>query len=139
MLPNAFIGKSKKPTTSELTEAIGASKVFWDELVAKATKELEIDNSEWNSYSPKAGWALRLKHKKRNMLYLSPFPGSFCVTFILGDKAIKAARAAGLPARAIKLIDEAKRYPEGTAIRIEVKKAKDLELIVQLATFKMEN
>jgi hypothetical protein len=34
--------------------------------------------------------------------------------FILGEKAVRAARECGLPARAIQALDQAERYHEGT-------------------------
>jgi hypothetical protein len=95
--------------------------------------------SEWNSYSPKAGWALRLKVKKRNIVYLAPCAGHFRVAFILGDKAVAAARQGNLAKSTLKLIDEAPRYPEGTGVRLMVKAAKDLAAIKKLALIKMAN
>jgi hypothetical protein len=139
MLENAFIGKLKKPTSADVSAVLGPSKALWDDLVADVKDVCKIDGKEWKSYSPKAGWSLRLIRKKRNILYLAPSHGCFRVSFVLGDKAIKAARTSGLPARAIKIIDNAKRYPEGTAIRIDVKNSKDVDLIKQLAVIKAEN
>ena len=139
MLENAFIGRSKKPTAADVSTALGPSSPLWDNLVESVKKECRIDGQEWKTYSPKVGWSLRLMRKKRNILYLAPSHGCFRVSLILGDKAIKVARSSDLPARAIKIIDKAKRYPEGTAIRIDVKSLKDVDLIKQLAVIKVEN
>ena len=92
---------------------------------------------EWNSYSPKAGWSLRLKSKKRNIVHLGPCPGAFRVAFVLGDKAVAAARQGALPRRVIKILDAAPRYPEGTGIRLEIKTAKDIAIVEQLAALKL--
>ena len=59
--------------------------------------------------------------------------------FILGDKAVTAARKSKLPPDVLKIIDEAKRYAEGTAVRIEVHAAKDVNLVKTLAKIKAEN
>ncbi len=139
MLPNAFIGQAKKPTEDELSEALGGAKGLWDQLVAELAVEYGADIQEWNSYSPKAGWSLRLKHKKRNIVYLSPCRGSFRVALILGDKAVKAARQSGLPQRVIRIIKEAPRYPEGTGVRMDVKGPKDIAIVKKLANIKLEN
>ncbi len=139
MATNAFIGKLAKPTEAQLAATLGASKKLWDALVAGLSEELELDGQEWNSYSPKTGWALRLKRKKRNIIYLAPLRGSFRVALILGDKAIKAARQSGLPKPVLKMIAEAKRYPEGTAIRIQVSDEKDIGIIKALAAIKVQN
>jgi hypothetical protein len=137
MLPNAFIDKPKKPTAAELTAALGAAKALWDGLLAGLADELKLTVQEWNSYSPKAGWSLRLKLKARNIVYLTPCQGCFHVSFVLGDKAVAAARQSGLPQSVIKIINEAKRYAEGTGIRLEMKKPKDIEIVKQLAAIKL--
>jgi len=139
MLPNAFIGKVKRPSESELAAEMGSRKNLWDELAAIMEEELGLDTQEWNSYSPKAGWSLRWKRKERNIVYLSPHHGCFTASFALGEKALQAARAQGLPAPALKIIKEAKKYAEGTAVRITVKTAKDIEIVKKLAMAKLEN
>ena len=137
MLPNAFIDKPKKPTAAELTAALGPSKTLWDQLLAGLADEHNLTVQEWNSYSRKAGWSMRLKLKDRNILYLTPCQGCFFVSFALGDKAVQAARQSGLPQSVIKIIDEAKRYVEGTGVRIEMKKPKDIEIAKKLAAIKL--
>jgi hypothetical protein len=138
-LTNAFIGKLKQPTDDELTEALGPAQAIWNQLLDELADQYNLVVQEWNSYSPKAGWAMRLKLKKRNIVYLSPCQGCFLVSFALGDKAIQAARKSKLPKRVIKIIDEAKRYAEGTAIRLEVKKPKDIDIVKQLTGIKLDN
>jgi len=137
MLPNAFIGKREPPTADELTAALGPARVHWDQLLARLAAELNLVVEEWNSSSPKYGWALRLKMKKRNILYLGPCRGSFRVAFVLGDRAVEAARHGTLPRKVVKLVEEGKRYPEGTAVRIEAVGAKDIAAIVKLAAIKL--
>ena len=80
-----------------------------------------------------------MKHKQRVIVYLSPCRGCFRASFALGDKAVRAARQSGLPAGAVKIIDQAKRYAEGTAVRIEVKAAEDLAVVEKLAAIKLAN
>jgi hypothetical protein len=132
MPPNAFIGKREKPTDAELAAALGPTQALWDQLLA----DLALD-PEWNAYSPKAGWALRLKRAKRNIVYLSPCAGSFMASFALGDRAVEAARKSGLPRPVIQIIDEAKRYAEGTAVRIHVVKPADVAIVSKLAALKL--
>ena len=101
--------------------------------------ECSIVVQEWNSSSPKYGWALRLKVKKRNIVYLAPCRGAFRVAFVLGDKAVEAVRQSSIPRKVAKLVAEGKRYPEGTAVHIDVNGAKDLAAIVQLASIKLQH
>ena len=139
MLPNAFIGKPHPPTDDELAGALGPAKVIWNQLLTGLAAEHKLTVQEWNSYSPKAGWSLRLKHKKRNIVYFGPCKGAFRVAFVLGDKAVAAARKSGLPQSVTRTLDEAKRYPEGTAIRFEPVKSKDIKPILTLAEIKLAN
>ncbi len=131
-MENAFIGRETEPAEADLEAVLGSSKRLWDELVAGQI-------GEWNSYSLKAGWALRLKQKKRNIVYLGPRQGGFVATFVLGGKAMGVARESGFSARVTKLLDEAKKYPEGTAVRIEVKKAADVAVVRKLMAIKIAN
>jgi hypothetical protein len=137
-LPNAFIGKAGKPTTKEVSAALGASAKVWERLVDELADH-GADVQEWKSYSPKYGWSLRLKLKKRTIVYLSPSNGCFRVMFILGDKAVKAARQSKFPKSVAKAIADAPRYPEGTGVRLVVKSAKDLPAIFMLAEVKLAN
>ena len=139
MLANAFAGHAKRPTEPELASVLGDADVLWHGLVSELKRDLKLDAEEWNSSSIKAGWALRLQSKKRNIVYLGPRTGFFLASFALGDKAIAAARKSKLSPRVLKIIDEAKRYPEGTAVRIEVRNAKDAEVVKALAKIKLEN
>lgn len=95
--------------------------------------------TEWHSYSRKAGWSLRLKHRERNIVYLSPEKGGFLAAFALGDKAIAAARKSRLPRRAVKIIEEARRYAEGTAVRVPVTTRADIAVVKKLVNAKLQN
>lgn len=139
MLPNAFIGKPEKPTEDELSAALGPGKAVWDQFLADLAADFDVPIQEWHSYSPKAGWALRVKRGKRTILYLSPCQGCFLASFALGDRAVAAARRSRLSRQVLKNLDEAKRYAEGTALRIEVHGPQDIATIKKLATVKLEN
>jgi len=136
---NAFAGQAECPTAKAVDAALGTSCVLWKQLVAELKRDLKLDAEDWHSSGVKYGWALRLQLKKRNIVYLSPRFGSFVVTFVIGDKAVAAAKKSDLPAHLIKRISEAKRYPEGTPVRIEVSEPKDLEPIKPIAKIKLEN
>jgi len=135
MLENTFIGKTTQPTAKELALELGPSSKLWEQLVAGITDECGITEQEW----PKAGWALRLKRKKRNIVYLSPCHGAFRVSFVLGDKAMKIARGITFPAKICKIIADAPQYAEGSGVRLEIKTAADLDAVKQLAKVKVEN
>jgi hypothetical protein len=137
-IPNAFIGKTTRPTEAEVAAALGSTAALWKQLVSWM-EEQGVGESEWSSSGVKYGWSLRLKVKKRNIVYLSPCEGCFRASFALGDKAVAAARKGDLSKSTLKIIDEAPRYAEGTGVRLMVKAAKDLGAIKKLAFIKMAN
>jgi len=139
MLPNAFIDKPEKPNEDELAAELGPTKALWDQLIAGLADENGVDILEWKSYSLKAGWSLCLKRKKRTIVWLSPCRGCFRAAFILGDRALEAARQSKLPQRVVKIINEVPRYPEGTGVWIDVSGPKDIAIVKKLATVKLEN
>jgi hypothetical protein len=136
---NAFAGQATRPTERELASVLGGSHSLWQNLAADLQRDLKLDREEWNSYSVNAGWSLRLQSKKRNLVYFGPRAGYFLASFILGEKAVAAARKSKLPAGILKMIDEAKRYPEGSAVRIEVHDLADADIVKTLTKIKFEN
>jgi hypothetical protein len=136
---NAFIGKPKKPTVDELHAALGSSANVWKQLVDELAQEHDVKLQEWKSISPKYGWSLRLKLKKRTIVHLSPCNGCFWVLFILGDRAVKAAREGTLPKSVVNMVEDAPRYTEGTGVRLLVKGAADVDPIRKLVAIKLAN
>lgn len=138
-MQNAFVGNREAPTKKELSSALGKMHGIWKDLIAELRRDLQLDAQEWKTHATKAGWSLRLLRKKRNIIYLAPAGGGFSAALVLGDKAIAAAKNGDYPARVHELIATAKRYPEGSAIRIEVRNADDVETVKTLAKIKVEN
>ena len=139
MLENAFINKPKQPTQAEVASALAKAGRLWDRLLADLARECGADVLEWNSYSAKAGWSLRVKKKERTIVWLAPCKGAVRVALVLGEKAVQAARQGGLPDPIADLVRVAKKYPEGRAVRLEPKTMKDLRTVVALALIKVEN
>ena len=137
-IPNAFINTTIQPTAEEVSAALEDSGELWKQIVNWLTEQ-GVADQEWKSSSPKHGWSLRLKLKKRTIVYLSPCIGCLRVAFVLGDRAVAAARQSGLSKSTLKLLEEAPRYAEGTGIRLWVKGAKDLPAVRKLALIKLAN
>lgn len=137
LTPNAFIGRTAAPADEDLTAALGSTRPLWDQALATLATRFELGDCEWTSYSPKAGWSVRIRKGKRNILYLTPCRSTFRVSFILGGKAVQAAQGTKTPARVLKMIEGGTKYPEGLGIRWEVKSAKDLSPIETLTALKL--
>ena len=82
---------------------------------------------------------MRRKLKKRNIVYLSPCKGCLRVAFVLGNKALAAARQSKLPKSVMKILDQAPHYAEGTGVRLMVHESQDLAPLRILAALKLAN
>jgi hypothetical protein len=139
-IPNAFIGRKTKPTSDKITAALGPAAGVWNEIITWLAEKHGVAIQEWKPVAPqKYGWSLRLKLKQRTIIYLGPCANCFKVSFVLGDRAVAAARTSNLPKSVLKLLEEAPRYAEGTGLRLLVKSAKDLPAIRTLAEIKLAN
>jgi len=137
-IPNAFIGKKSKPSAADLIKALGPAAAAWKELLG-CLADGGISSDNWQSISPKYGWSLRPALKARTILYMSPCEGCFRASFALGDKAVAAARKSGLPKELLAEIVAARRYAEGTPVRVIVRGPEDLETVKKLVAIKLQN
>jgi hypothetical protein len=139
MALSAFDDKSNEPQATDLKSTLGRSSAHWDSLIAHIAAEYTPLDKTWNFAGAKWGWSLRLKQKKRTVLYMTPCNRHFLVGLVLGEKAVNAAHACPLPDSILAIIDEAKKYAEGRGVRIEVKNKGDLAIAEELAAVKMAN
>lgn len=136
MLTNAFINHPRAPTSTELSAALQSAQPVWDEFLSGLMHDGVATTREWKCHSPKWGWSLRVLQRQRTIVWLSPGRGGFNVTFILGNKAVAAARAARLPQVVRQALATALRYPEGTGLRLVVKSPRSLPALRRLAAIK---
>lgn len=131
-----FEDKTKQPEDAVLRDALRSTKGFWDDLISQLVQEYEPVTQAWGFYK---SWSLRLKRKKRTILYMIPQAGHFLCAFVFGGKATEAARCAGLPNEVLRTIDDARVYAEGRGFRLEVRNKNDLAVMLKLAAIKMAN
>lgn len=136
---SAFDDKSKEPTKRRLRTILGRTSAHWDNLIAHIAGEYSPLDETWKFAGAAWGWSLCLKHKKRTVLYMTPCNKHFIVGFALGEKAVKAAQASDLPVEMLSLIDEAKEYAEGRAVRLEIRDERDLDSVKAIVAIKMAN
>lgn len=139
MALSIFDDKAKKPRDTEIADALGRAKRSWDELKDHLVQTFGSLSQEWKFYGKGSGWTLRLKHKRRTIVYSAPRRGSFVVVFVFGEGAVEAARKSTLPRSILALINDATPYVEGRSVRVEVRRRKDLDIIKELVAIKMAN
>lgn len=139
MALSAFDDKSNRPQTSDLKIMLNQTAIYWDNLIAYIETEYPPLDKAWNFSGANWGWSLRLKQMKRTVLYMTPCKGYFLVGFALGENAVKAAHDNTLPDSLLSVIDGAKKYAEGRAVRIEIRNKQDLENVKRLSSIKMAN
>ena len=69
---SAFEDKSRSRTDAEVAAVLGRAAAHWDELVAHMEERHAPIDREWGYAGKKWGWSLRLKQKKRAVLYMTP-------------------------------------------------------------------
>jgi len=140
-LKNAFIGRTERPSEDEVRAVLGETAGLWQDFVDWLAEKHNVREQEWKAvYPAKYGWSARLKLKGRTIVYLGPREGSFVASFVLGDRAVAAAKKArGLSKEALSALAEAPKYAEGTGVRLEVSEPADLAAVRKLAEIKLAN
>ena len=134
---SAFDDKNNEPRKPEVDAVLAGSAPLWDELIAAIRSLFEPLAEDWNFSGKKWGWALRLKHKKRAVLYMTPSEGLFFVGFALGQKAVDAAHESDLPIGVLDIIDNSQKYAEGRGVRLTVRSKTDVRIVSKVAEIKM--
>jgi hypothetical protein len=124
-----------------IEEAIGARKAgWWHRLHASLDATYAPLTEKWSYYAKADRWSLQVKRQKgqRTILYMVLAPRrEFLVAFLLGEKAVAAARAAPLPPEVLEAIDTAPIYPEGRLVWLTITRAAHLDHVTGLAAIKM--
>ena len=126
--------KAAEPVAADLVRVLGSSEKVWRELISRIEAARGPLTEDWSFSGAKYGWSLRLKRKKRVVLYLIPQLDAFLVGVVLGDRALSLLRRGDLSPEVLSLIDGAPRYAEGTGFRIPVASAgdiADIEVIIE--------
>ncbi len=138
MTSSIYMDKSHPPNDDELVADLGRSGRIWEDIKQTLAANYPPLTEEWTYSGAKHGWSLRLKQKKRAIVYLIPGRKCFTTTFVLGDKAIAAARdQQDLPQELEEILKSAPKFPEGRAVRLEIKTKKDAVLLPTISAIKM--
>jgi len=138
-MTSIFLEKSIKPNNEMLSDALGRSYKYWEEIKNILEDQYGKLTEEWKYYSASSGWTLKLLLKKRNLFFFSPCEKYFRLAFIFGDKAVNEVAHSDLSEKIIEELKTAKRYAEGRGLRIEVKKKADIINIIKLVAIKVRS
>ena len=139
MALSAFSDKAHQPSDGDVRRILGKAYESWARLIADVADGLGPIDQVWGFASAKTGWGMRIRRGKRVILYMTPQPGKFLVSFALGEKAVAAAQSCKLPPAVLHCIDEAPRYAEGRAVRIVVTRNSQVAPLAVLALVKHQN
>ena len=139
MALSAFDDTTQEPRKGDLAEVLGQTAQLWDQLIDSVGSRFDPLAEDWNFSGKKWGWALRLKHKKRAVLYLTPSDGFFYAGLALGQRAVDAAHDSDLPAPVLDVIASSQKFAEGRGVRLEIRSDADVRNVVRLAEIKMAN
>ena len=139
MSVSVFDDREVKPDEKALLKAIGKTAVQWKKIKSHLENEYGELIEDWKYYGQKTGWLLKTLKKKRNLFFCIPLKGSFQITFVFGDKAVRAVQSSNLPENIKTELKNARKYAEGRGLRIDVKSAKDVKNIQKLVEIKVKN
>lgn len=137
MALSAFGDRASPPGEDEVAAALGAARPHWEAVRQRLGEMCDPYSDAWGFTAASTGWGLRARDGDRVVAYLTPRDGEFLASFALGEQAVAAARAAGLPDAALAVLDAARRYAEGRAVRITVRDAADVDVVLKLAAAKL--
>ena len=139
MSVSVFGDKVVKPDEKALLKAIGKTAGHWKNIKSHLENEYGELVEEWKYYGQKTGWLLKTLKKKRNLFFCIPLKGGFHLSFVFGDKAVRAVQESDLPESIKTELKNARKYAEGRGLRIDVKSAKDVKNIKKLIEIKVKN
>lgn len=118
-----FDRKEVVPDDLQLRRALGEIYSVYEEIL----KLTEIHSHEWKCYGKKYGWQLKVMHKAKVLLYLTPLENSFRIGFAVREMEREALLKSKLSKKAKEELSQAKKYPEGYPLRFLVIRKSDMK------------
>jgi hypothetical protein len=120
------------PGDAELEQQLGEA---WSAYRALLDASADL-RPEWKYYGAKYGWSLKLFYGSRNLCFLGPHDGQLMVAFLFGPADFERVLDSGIPEPLKEELRTARRYVEGTPLRIMVKSPADLPPVLELLQLK---
>ena len=134
-----FNDKLKSPVNAELKRILGKTFPIWNALIEYTKNAKKDAEAVWNFSGPKYGWSLRIKEKKRIIIYLLPREGYFKTSFVFGEKATNVALNSEISDKIKNQISTSKVFAEGRGFRLDINNAGIIKDIKRLIDIKLAN
>jgi hypothetical protein len=121
------------PPEAELHELLGRCYATFDRVAHLSSGARE----EWHCYKKGTAPILKVIDGKRTLYYVRPDRGSVHVSFLLGRRACATALSGPLPANLRAAIQSGKQFPEGRAVRLELRRLGDVAAVEALLAVKL--
>jgi hypothetical protein len=139
MALSALVDPKHAPARRDLAATLGPALATWEELEQHVRHDFGPVTQQWHHGGEKYGWSMRLRDKKRVLVYLIPCQGHFLVGLVFGDRALEVIRRSDLPHAIVAMIEAAKPYAEGRGVRLEIRGPRDLASVKKLVAIKVES
>jgi hypothetical protein len=130
------VSKGEPPKASELPDLLGPAYPLWTELHETILATFAPATERWVYAGRKYGWSCRLERGKKGILYMWLDAGYLRVGMALSDAAREAVLASDLPATLRDELAAATRAMEGWPLRMAVRSADDVAIVLKLAGLK---
>ena len=120
-----FNQKEVTPDEPRLKKAFGELYSAYKEILDLT----EAYDHEWKYYGNKYGWQLKVTHKGKALLYLTPLEKSFRIGFGVRKNERERLLNSSLPPKTKEQLAAAKKYTEGYPLRLEIKKKTDMRTV----------
>jgi hypothetical protein len=124
---------AKPPTAGDVSTLLGSSHAQFEVLTGRPGAACE-----WRRYSKTAPWVVKVSEGDRTLFYITPKPGHFEVTVVLGERAVVAALAGRVGKKLHAAIRKAKPYVEGRPVRVLVRGEADVQAVEELVAVKLK-
>ena len=129
-----LIKKSVIPDDSQLKLTLGTTYSFLKKLEGLTENYVR----EWKFYNKKSGWIYKVSNKKKSLFYVTPLKNNFNIGFALRESEREALLNSKLSNETREKLLSAEKYPEGFALRLNIKNKDDFNNLITIVSVIME-
>lgn len=126
-----FTDKEQQPTMEEVFAAVGPKRPLWENLTRFIAENYRIEG-DFTFYGKNYGWAIRFRKGGKALLSIYPGKESFTVQIVIGLTQAEKAFRLSLGKNVRKVLEDARKFPEGRWLFINVETEQDVDDVQQL-------